>query len=104
MNRLPATCAAIRRARTAALDLALEADMDGRAGTARALRRKVNSPRNGDWKITHDYRTVVVQISAYGAVATGKKHTALPKPETVIDEKQLATAAQVFVLANCFAL
>lgn len=81
MERIPATCAAIRRARTAALDLAAEADMDGRHGIARALRRKAHAPRPGDWFIKHTAREVIVTISAHGVGAYGRRHTTQPIPD-----------------------
>lgn len=96
MERIPAACAAIRRARTAALDIALEADMDGRAGIARALRRKVAAPRPGDWRIEHTTRAVVVTIAAHGVTATGKRHASAPTPARE-DAARIARAATAIV-------
>lgn len=90
MTRIPATCAAIRAAKAAALDLALEAEMDGRPGIARALRRKVHAPRPGDWQVHQYAQRVEARIAAYGAVARGVKHVTAPVPE---DAEAVAQAA-----------
>lgn len=87
IGRIPATCAAIRRAQAAALDIALEADADGRHGIARALRRKCSSTRPADWEIVHRARRVEarlrVSIGDGGVVATGTMTAREPAPADV---------------------
>lgn len=99
MNRLPHTCAALRRARTAALYLASEADVDGRHGIARALRRKVHDPRPGDWIIVHHARRVEARIWAYGIVAIGERRVSSGKPSSA-DAERMALAAARIVAAS----
>jgi hypothetical protein len=95
MNRLPSTCAAIRRARAVALDIASEADMDGRPGVARALRRKASAPRRGDWIIEHGARVVTVTISAHGVTAAASRRTTAPPPDERGAERLHRAAAAI---------
>jgi hypothetical protein len=77
--RAAAVAAAIRKAQARALEIAVEADMDGRPGIARALRRKVEQPRAGDVRVVHLADRVRVQIGAYGVAAEGSKGTRVPR-------------------------
>lgn len=78
--RAAAVAAAIRAAQDRALEIAVEADMDGRPGIARALRRKVMQPRPGDIEVVHAHDRVRARIGAYGVWAIGSKGTKLPVP------------------------
>lgn len=99
MERLPATCAALRRATTAALDLAIEADTDGRHGIARALRRKVTDPRPGDWTIVHYANRVEARIAAYGVTATGTRRSTTPRPTDTAAAKLADAATRIVARA-----
>lgn len=99
MERLPATCAALRRATLAALDLAAEADTDGRHGIAAALRRKVSAPRIGDWVIVHHARRVEARVSAYGVRAVGARHTTTPRPTDTEAERVAESAMHIVTRA-----
>ena len=77
--RAAATAAAIRIAQARALEIATEADMDGRPGIARTLRRKVDAPRTGDIEIVHLVDRVRVSIAAYGVAAIGSRGCRLPR-------------------------
>lgn len=70
-HRAAATARAIRRAQARALAIADEADMDGRPGIARALRRKVSAPTIKDIAIDQLADRVRARISAYGVTAEG---------------------------------
>lgn len=70
-HRAAATARAIRKCQSRALEIADEADMDGRHGIARALRRKVASPNVNDITVKHLSQNVRVTITAYGVSATG---------------------------------
>lgn len=76
--RAAATAIAIRGCQQRALDIAAEADMDGRPGIARALRRKVARPRMSDVEVIHMRDRVRVRISAYGVVAESDRRTRVP--------------------------
>lgn len=73
--RAPHVAAAIRTAQARALEIAAEADMDGRPGIARALRRKVERPRAGDVIVVHLADRVRVQIAAYGVAAEAVRYS-----------------------------
>lgn len=73
--RAASTAAAIRAAQARALAIAEEADMDGRPGIARALRRKAANPRAGDIEVTHLSDRVRARIRAYGITAEGTRHS-----------------------------
>lgn len=77
--RAAAVAAAIRQAQERALEIAVEADMDGRAGIASALRRKVEAPRSGDVEVYHLSDRVRVRIAAYGVVAEATRGSRLPR-------------------------
>ncbi len=78
--RAAAVSAAIRTAQQRALAIAVEADMDGRPGIARALRRKVDAPRPGDVVVVHASDRVRVKIGAYGVYATASKGSRMSAP------------------------
>jgi len=78
--RAASVAAAIRAAQDRALEIAIEADMDGRPGIARALRRKVMQPRSGDVEVVHVHDRVRARIGAYGVWAEGSKGTRIPAP------------------------
>ena len=76
--RAAATAIAIRGCQQRALEIAEEADMDGRPGIARAMRRKVARPRPGEVEIVHMRDRVRVRISAYGVIAESDRRTRVP--------------------------
>lgn len=78
--RAAAVAAAIRAAQSRALEIAVEADVDGRPGIARALRRKVYAPRPGDVEVVHATDRVRVRIGAYGVHATASRASTQPAP------------------------
>ena len=78
--RAAPVAAAIRAAQARALDIAAEADMDGRPGIARALRRKVAQPRTGDVQVQHLSDRVRASITAHGIAATATRHSTVPPP------------------------
>lgn len=77
--RAAAVAAAVRSAQERALEIAEEADMDGRYGIACALRRKVEAPRSGDIEVYHLTDRVRVRIAAYGVVAEATRGSRLPR-------------------------
>lgn len=79
-GRAAPVAAAIRAAQSRALEIAIEADTDGRPGIARALRRKVAAPRPGDIIVEHLVDRVRVRIAAYGVMAQATRGTRLPAP------------------------
>ena len=78
--RAASVAAAIRAAQDRALEIAIEADMDGRPGIARALRRKVTAPRAGDVEVVHAHDRVRVRIGAYGVYAEGSRGSRVTAP------------------------
>ncbi len=78
--RAASTAAAIRSCQSRALEIAAEADMDGRPGIARALRRKVERPRAGDVVVVHLRDRVRVRIAAYGVAAEATRGSRSPAP------------------------
>lgn len=77
--RAASVAAAIRNAQARALEIAAEADMDGRPGIARALRRKVVAPRPGDVMVVHLSDRVRARIAAYGVAAEATRHSTMPR-------------------------
>jgi len=92
IGRIPATCTAIRRARVAALDIAAEADADGRHGIARVLRRKAASAHPRDVVVVHGRRHVEASIAAHGVTATGRRTVGEPVPGDVERSTRAALA------------